>query len=273
MRCEALTSVVLSYNRVDVLETCLLSARVAGHVVVVDKSSTDGAAEIGRRMADRFVQVPWSPTVEDTRAAAVGLATTPWVLVLDDDECLNREAMLAVAEAVRNPQGSVYRFPFRTFLLGRHDPAAFYWPEYHIRLFRRGSVLFPSTVHAGIQPQADDTVTIPAESGAAVMHFSHRDAATWIEKTNRYTSRPERASAAMTPAAIMAMMEHYMAKVAPSDPDGYLTAAAALRGLYDVVDAVKRWEAARGTSGAEMFRRVCQELQADYAALMAETAA
>src|SRR5690348_12811641 len=99
----SLSSVVITYNRVGVVETCLRSARFADELIVVDKGSTDGTAEIGRRMADRFVQVPWSPTVEETRADAISLATAPWVLSLDDDECLNAKAIEFVLSVVQKP--------------------------------------------------------------------------------------------------------------------------------------------------------------------------
>src|SRR5262249_41503968 len=127
-------------------------------------------------------------------------------------------------------------------------------------------------VHGGVHPIATDTVTVPPESGAAIMHLSHEDAATWIEKTNRYTSRPDRVSRGnisdMTPDGIIALMQTYLSKVPADDPDGYLTAVSALRGLYDVVDAVKRWEAEQPKSGKELFSDICASLNGEYDAFL-----
>jgi hypothetical protein len=103
------------------------------------------------------------------------------------------------------------------------------------------------------------------------MHLSHKDTATWIEKTNRYTSRPGRAGVAkaadVTRDGIMALMQAFMAKVPPDDHDGYLAAVAALRGVYDVVDAVKRWEAEQPQSGQARFAKICKQLNSEYDAL------
>lgn len=267
-----LSAVVITYNRIDVVETCLRSARFADELIVVDKGSTDGTAEIGRRMADKFVQVPWSPTVEETRSEAIALASAPWILSLDDDECLNGRAIEAVRSAVNNPQGSIYYIPFRHHVIGRHDERAHYWPEYRAALFQRGAIRFSSVVHGGVHMIATDTVTMPPESGAAIMHLSHKDSATWIEKTNRYTSRPDRVgrgtASDMTPEGILALMQRYLSTVGADDPDGYLTAVSALKGLYDVVDAIKRWEATQPKSGEDLFADICTSLNKEYDALV-----
>ena len=49
-----------------------------------------------------------------------------------------------------NPRADAYAFPLCHYILGRHDPRAYYWPEHHIRLFRKGAVRFGVTVHDSI---------------------------------------------------------------------------------------------------------------------------
>lgn len=266
-----LSSVVITYNRIDVVETCLRAARFADELIVVDKGSTDGTADVGRRMADKFVQVPWSPTVEETRTDAVALATSPWILTLDDDECLNGRAVESIRAAISDPQGSIYQIPIRHHVAGRHDERAPYWPEFRPALFRRGAVQFSSVVHGGVHLIATDSVTIKPETGAAIVHLSHKDVATWIEKTNRYTSRPDRVGKAqatnVSPEGILALMRDRLSNVPADDPDGYLTVVSALKGLYDVVDALKRWEAQQPKSGEALFADVCTGLNAEYDAL------
>ena len=44
-------------------------------------------------------------------------------------------------------------------------------------------------------------------------------------------------------------------------PDGYTSAVALLKAVYDIVDRVKAWEEARGLDGAEEFRRVQRALR------------
>ena len=66
----------------------------------------------------------------------------------------------------------------------------------------------------------------------------------------------------------MALMQHWLSRVPADDPDGYLTAVSALKGLYDVVDAVNRWETEQPKSGAETFADICASLNGEYDALL-----
>ena len=90
---EKLSAVVVSYNRALLIGTCVRALGFADEVIVVDKSSTDGTAEIASKHADRVITVPWSPTVEETRAFAVAQCTHDWIICLDDDECLSPDAI------------------------------------------------------------------------------------------------------------------------------------------------------------------------------------
>ena len=116
---------------------------------MVDKSSTDDTAAIAAQHADRVITVPWSPTVEETRAFAVAQCTHDWIICLDDDECLSVEAIRFIQAELAAPRADVYGLLQRHYILGTHDEAAYYWPEYQISLFRRGAVTFSATVHGG----------------------------------------------------------------------------------------------------------------------------
>jgi O-antigen biosynthesis protein len=264
-----LTAVVFSYNRRDVIETTLRSARFADRLVVVDKGSTDGSAEIGKAYADEFYTAAWSPTIEPTKAEYIPKIQSEWILVLDDDECLNIEAIAYIQLAVRKRQFDVYYLPLRNYILGRHDERAYYWPEHHPMLFRHGAVRFEKKVHGGKIRVSDNHFFVRPESGVSVLHLSHPDARTWIEKTNRYTDERDRASSVgvddLTPAGVIRAMDSWLSKV-PSGEDPYLTAVAALRGIYDVVDMVKLWEQQQ-EDGNQRFALLCEELNRDYDAL------
>src|SRR5579864_3740580 len=88
---QRLSAFVISHNRASLLETCLRAVSFADELIVVDKSSTDGSAAVAMRYADRVEVVPWSPTVEETRAFASSLCRHDRVLFLDDDEILSPE--------------------------------------------------------------------------------------------------------------------------------------------------------------------------------------
>ncbi len=90
---QKISGFVISYNRADVIETCLRSLGFVDELIVVDKSSDDGTVDIARRYADKVAVVPWSPVVEDTRDYALSLCSHDFIVFLDDDECLSPDAI------------------------------------------------------------------------------------------------------------------------------------------------------------------------------------
>jgi glycosyltransferase involved in cell wall biosynthesis len=267
-RDEGLSACVISYNRAAILGTCLRALRFADEVLVVDKTSTDGAQAVATRFADRVVTVPWSPTVEETRAHAVSLCRHDWILLLDDDECLSAGLVGFIQAELRAPRAEAYALPLRHYILGVHDERAYYWPEHHVRLFRRDAVSFGSTVHAGMTVRTDRVLQVPPDDGTCIHHLSHPDVTGWIERTNRYTSRPDRARAPDPDLDLVAFaharIDHWHMRSTGGDGNDYPAAVALLRAIYDMVDRLKDWEERRGLDGQASFRRLCAMLDAEH---------
>ena len=274
MRRETLSAVVISCNRAWAIETCLGALSFADQVVLVDKSSTDGTATRALGLADRVIRVPWTPTVEETRAFAVAESSGAWVLLLDDDECLDPGLARFIDAERAAPRAEVYALARREYIMGFHDPGAYYWPEFHPRLFRRGAVRFGATIHAGIHPCAAPRQVPPSEG--VIHHLSHRSVADWVEKTNRYTSRPDRARVGMERRDLAAFAHERIARWCEARPaaagDDATQAVALLRASYDLIDRLKTWEEERGLDGAAAFGAVCAGLRAACAVQLAPIA-
>jgi glycosyltransferase involved in cell wall biosynthesis len=259
---------VIAYNRASLLATCLRSLRFVDELIVIDKSSTDATPRIARRYADRVITVPWSPTVEETRSFALEQCRHDWIAFLDDDELLSPEAIAYLRAPRASDSPVAVALPLRHWILGTFDPDAYYWPEYHVRFFRRGALAFRPVVHGGIEILTDRVEQIPEESPIFIEHLSHADAEQWIERTNRYTSRPRRVSIEPEIADMIDFahnrIDHWQALSHHSNRNDYPAAVALLRAIYDMVDRVKAWEAQRGLDGAGAFRTRCQELDRAY---------
>lgn len=264
MPAPKISAFVIAYNRANILGTCLRALSFADELIVVDKSSTDDSRAIAEAYADQVLTVPWTPTVEETRTLAASLCRHEWILFVDDDECLSAEAAGHIRAELENPAAEIYEFPLRHYILGRHDERAYYWPEHHVRLFRRGAVTFSTTVHAGVVRHSDRVGRFSAADGVCIHHLSYSDASGWIEKTNRYTSRRDRVGIEAGPAGFAAFaherIDHWMARTTVDAPGGYPAAVALLRAVYDMVDAVKAWEVQSGGDGGVLFQQVCDTL-------------
>ncbi len=263
----SLSAVVITYNREKIIGTCLKALGFACEILVVDKSSTDATRSIAARYADRVIQVPWSPTVEETRGFAVSQCSHDWVLLLDDDECLNAQMVLFIDRELRSPRANIYSFPLRHYIMATHDERAYYWPASHVRLFRRGSIAFRSTVHGGMEYLSEQLYHVPVETGVCIHHLSHVDAAQWVEKANRYTSQPDRKVAAGECDNIIdyahGRIDHWAGRCKTRE-DPYVSSMAVLRALYDIIDHVKAWEQSRGRDGEALFSDICAGLEEEY---------
>ncbi len=259
-----LSAFVVTYNRASLLETCLRAASFADELIVIDKSSTDNSAAVAARYADRVERVPWSPTVEETRAFAASLCRHEWILCLDDDEILSPETGPYLQRHLADLNADIVTVPYRHYILGVHDERAYYWPEVRHCLFRKGAIEFTPTVHGGVALQSDRIVSIPVSSGVCIHHLSYPDVAGWIERSNRYTSRPDRIQAERGDSTLVRFahdqIDYWMRRTDGSSGDDYPAAVAMLRAIYDMVDRLKAWETERGIDGAEMFRIAQQSL-------------
>jgi glycosyltransferase involved in cell wall biosynthesis len=264
----AISGFVVTYNRAPLLGTCLRSMRFADELIVIDKSSTDASTRIARRYADRVISVPWSPTVEETRSFALDQCRHDWIAFLDDDEMLS-PAAIAFLHTPRNAGApDAVALPRRHWILGTFDAGAYYWPEHQVRFFRKGTVAFAPVVHGGIDLRTDHVDQIPPTSPIHIEHLSHVDAEQWIERTNRYTSRPQRVRTESEGKDLIGFahrrIDHWLAKSRRSDCRDYAAAVALLRAIYDMVDRVKEWEVERGLDGAAAFHARCVELEHAY---------
>ncbi|MBI5112272.1 MAG: glycosyltransferase [Rhodovulum sp.] len=266
-----ISAFVVSYNRADVLPTCLASLGFADEVVLVDKSSTDDSVALAADLADRIYVVPWSPTVEETRLFAAARCAHEWIVFLDDDECLSPEAIEFLGRELAAPRADAYALPHRHYVLGTHDPDACYWPENQVRVFRRGTVAFSDTVHGGTHVLSPNLYVVPPETGVAIHNFSHESVFRWIEKSNRYTSRPDRLRPDDDTPDLVAFahrrIDHWIARSRNAHPGSYAATIALLRALYDTMDRLKAWEEAAGIDGEARFRQARAALSETYRTL------
>lgn len=252
---------VISYNRENLIGLCLRAARFADQLLVIDKSSTDATADVAGGLADQVIVVPWSPTVEATRATALSHCVHDWILYLDDDEILSPEAMRFLGEREFDASRDVFYLPLKHHILGRFDAGAYYWPEHHPRFFRRGAIEFGSTVHGGVSVVSENIARISPDTGICIEHLSNADTEGWIEKTNRYTANPDRVRAPSEPADLAAYaharIDHWMGRTTGG---GDYPAAAVLRAVYDIVDRIKDWEDRNGPTGAARLNATAEAM-------------
>ncbi|PYN16095.1 MAG: hypothetical protein DME05_09485 [Candidatus Rokuibacteriota bacterium] len=133
-----LSVVVVTLNEEERLRACLESAAWADELIVVDALSPDKTAQIAREFTDRVIVRPW-PGFAAQKNFAIGEASGDWILSLDADEMVSPELRGEIARVLAEggPHDG-YRTPRRNIFWGKWVRHGGLWPDWQLRLFRRG---------------------------------------------------------------------------------------------------------------------------------------
>ncbi|MFQ3671830.1 MAG: glycosyltransferase family 2 protein [Verrucomicrobiia bacterium] len=108
-------------------------------IILLLNDTTDDSRAIAQTFGARVEERPWTCR-RDQKNLALDLATQPWILALDADEVVSPQLQTAIADFIqaggRGCQGA--RFPRRTWFMGRWITHGDWYPDYNLRLFRRG---------------------------------------------------------------------------------------------------------------------------------------
>jgi glycosyltransferase involved in cell wall biosynthesis len=137
---ETIGCAVVSFNEEKNLQSCLESAKWMDEIVVVDSFSTDRTIEIARTYTDKIFQRPWNG-FGDQKNYAMDQVSTDWVFILDSDERIPAELQAEIQAVLSSgsPDGPVvFYVPRHNFYFGSLVLHAGCYPDYQLRLFRRG---------------------------------------------------------------------------------------------------------------------------------------
>jgi len=167
---DRLSAIVPTGNREDVIEDCLKSVCWADELIVVDSFSTDRTLEIARKYADRILQHKYGFSVKQ-KNWAIPKASCEWVLIVDTDERITPRLRAEIEAVLTSPtEHNAFRIPRENVVLGRVVRGAGYYPDYQVRLFRRGKARYElRRVHGHMM--VDGSV---GTLKAPIVHYTHR---------------------------------------------------------------------------------------------------
>ena len=164
---------MIAKNEAHTLRACLNSVQgVVSQIVVADTGSTDNTPDIARECGAEVTSVPWENDFAKARNAALALMTTDWVLMLDADEELDRDAKKHIPGLLTATDVGGYITPIRNYMPSRFNRgwdrvgvpndyrherannAPAYIAHGNCRLFRRHpEVYFTGRIHELVEPQ------------------------------------------------------------------------------------------------------------------------
>jgi tetratricopeptide (TPR) repeat protein len=160
-------------NAADTIRPCLESAQKAvSQIVIADTGCTDNTCDIAREFGATVISFPWENHFANARNAALAQMTTAWVLVLDADEELDREAKQRIPALLSSADVGGYITPIRNYMpskfsrgwdrvgvpndyrLERAKNAPSYVEHENCRLFRKHpGIYFSGRIHELVEPQ------------------------------------------------------------------------------------------------------------------------
>ncbi len=179
------SAVVITFNEEDRLSACLSSLDWVEEIVVVDSCSTDATCQVASRFTDRILEHPFENFAAQKKWA-VEQVSHNWVLNLDADEALSP----SLVEELKALPASVWEhcsgieMPISTNFFGRGLKFGGWYPNYHLRCFRKDSCRFNELpVHESIL--VEGTVH---RLRHPLLHRPYRNLAHYLEKVDRYST-------------------------------------------------------------------------------------
>lgn len=182
---EKLSVVIITYNEEENIGGCLEGVKWADEIVIVDNFSTDRTIDIAKRYTDRIFQRKWDG-YGSQKNHAISKATNNWILAIDADERVTRELSNEILALFRSgePLLAGYELPYKVFFGDRWVRHGGWYPEYHIRLFRKDQGRFKERlVHEGVE------VSGPVgRLHHFVEHYTYRSISDFIQRMDRYST-------------------------------------------------------------------------------------
>lgn len=146
-----LSVIIIAKNEAANIGPCIESVAWADEIVVVDSGSTDDTVSIARGLgAFVYVHADW-PGFGPQKNRALDYATGDWVFSIDADERVTPELRTEIEQAMIDAQADGYYCPRLSQFCGAFIHHCGWYPDYVLRLFRRGAGKFSgSLVHESV---------------------------------------------------------------------------------------------------------------------------
>jgi|SRR5436190_7495221 len=195
-----LSVVLATHNEEKNLPDCLESVKdLADEICIVDGTSTDKTVEIAKKYGAKVLVTDNPLVFHINKQKAIDMAAKDWVLQLDADERvtpeLAGEIKKVIAESSRDPhianvvsqdnkKINGYWIPRKNWFLGRYLMKGGVYPDYTLRLYKRGKGKLP-------QKDVHEQAVVEGKVGylqQPLIHIADPDFGRYLKRFDRYTN-------------------------------------------------------------------------------------
>src|SRR3989338_1739511 len=199
---QTLSLCMIAKNEEEYLEQCLNSVKeLVDEIIIIDTGSADKTKEIAKKFGAKIYEFKWVDDFSAARNESLKHATKDWIIVLDADEVLDKEALKVIKEElVKNKENDAFLFIQKNytneskitgFVNEEHKfngkTYAGWYGSFIARLFRNNkNYAFEGTVHELIEPSIESKKGKIAATNIPIHHYGNSDPAIVKKKREFY---------------------------------------------------------------------------------------
>lgn len=186
MKRSTISIVLATYNEEKNIKLCLESVKdFADEIIIVDGSSSDQTVAIAKNFSAKIINADNPTNFHINKQKAIDAATKDWILQLDADERVTLELADEIHSKIINRSNiNGYWIPRKNWFLGRFLMKGGVYPDYTLRLYKRGKGRLPmKDVH---EQAVVDGKTEYFEN--PLIHMADPEFSRYIKRFDRYTS-------------------------------------------------------------------------------------
>lgn len=183
-----LSVVLATFNEAHNIARCLEAVSdIADEMIVVDGESSDGTAEIARRLGARVISTTNKPNFHINKQMAMDEAQGDLILQLDADEVVDAELKSFIVDLQKNIakiEENAWYINRKNLFLGAFLKKGGQYPDPVIRLYKKGTARLP-------QEDVHEQMEVDGKVGTArghLLHYANPSFNAYLYKFNRYTS-------------------------------------------------------------------------------------
>lgn len=179
--------VIFTKNEELNIRACIKSVKpFADEIILVDMQSQDKTVAIAKSYNAVIHEVEDINWVEPVRNFGISKAKNEWILVLDADERVPKTLAKALIKIASENNYDAVKIPFKVIFFKKWIKHTHWWPDYHVRFFRKGFVKWIVKIHPDIKVSGR-VIELKAEAKNAIIHENARDIKAWLKKIDHHT--------------------------------------------------------------------------------------
>ncbi len=181
-----LSVALATYNEEQNIAKCLESIKdLADEIVIYDGESKDRTVEIAKQFGVKVITGKNYQVFHINKQKAIDACLGDWILQLDADEIVSKELSAEIEKNITEKKNEYNGFwiPRKNFFLGRFLTKGGQYPDYTVRLYKKGKGRLP-------QKDVHEQAEVQGKVGYLkhpLLHYPYRDFSAYLHKWGVYT--------------------------------------------------------------------------------------